>query len=166
VEEYSVRTMPTRDELKAIIDQMPPEKLDLVHMNLESILHPPVLHPQVEQIMRRSEELQRELVERLPQLQAGCKPETIRGFDGGGGIGCGPGLRNQGGYSYSWFEGITHVTHRLMIHAGREMDIVERLQLTEDETMLIFEQEIYAEGRIVKRKEEFPVTPAGEPSPR
>jgi hypothetical protein len=97
-EEYSVRIMPTRDELKAIIDRMPPEKLDLVHMNLESILHPPVLHPQVEQIMRRSEELQRELAERLPQLQAGCKPETIRGFDGGGGIGCGPGLRNQGGY--------------------------------------------------------------------
>jgi hypothetical protein len=154
--------MPTRDELKAIIDRMPPEKLDLVHMNLESILHPPVLHPQVEQIMRRSEELQRELAVRLPLLQAGCKPETIRGFDGGGGIGCGPGLRNQGGYSYSWFEGITHVTHRLMIHAGREMDIVERLQLTEDETMLIFEQEIYAEDRIVKRKEEFPVKPSAE----
>jgi hypothetical protein len=154
--------MPTRDELKAIIDRMPPEKLDLVHMNLESILHPPVLHPQVEQIMRRSEELQRELAVRLPLLQAGCKPETIRGFDGGGGIGCGPGLRNQGGYSYSWFEGITHVTHRLMIHAGREMDIVERLQLIEDETMLIFEQEIYAEDRIVKRKEEFPVKPSAE----
>jgi hypothetical protein len=154
--------MPTRDELKAFIDQMPPEKLDLVHTNLESILNPPVPDPQIERIIRRSEEFQRELSERLPQLQAGCKPETIRGFNGGGGFGCGPGLRNQGGYSYSWFEGITHVTHRLMIHAGREMDIVERLQLTEDETKLIFEQEIYAEGRIVKRKEEFPVAPMGE----
>jgi hypothetical protein len=131
--------MPRRDELKTIIDQMPPEKLDLVHMNLESILHPPVLDPQIEQIMRRSEQLQRELVNASPS----CRLDA-----------------NQG-YTYSWFEGITHVTHRLMIHAGREMDIVERLQLTEDETMLIFEQEIYAEGRIVKRKEEFPVTPAG-----
>jgi hypothetical protein len=51
-----------------------------------------------------------------------------------------------------------------MIHAGREMDIVE--QLTEDETKLIFEQEIYAEGRIVKRKEEFPVVPMGESFPK
>jgi hypothetical protein len=60
--------MPTRDELKVFIDQIPPEKLDLVYMNLESILHPhpPVLDPQIEQIMRRSAELQRELVERLP----------------------------------------------------------------------------------------------------
>ncbi len=33
---------------------------------------------------------------------------------------------------------------------------------TEDETMLIFEQEIYAEGRIVKRKEEFPIARTGE----
>ena len=53
-----------------------------------------------------------------------------------------------------------------MIHAGREMDIVERLQLTEDETMLIFEQEIYAEGRTVKRKEEFPVAPTSESFPK
>jgi hypothetical protein len=158
--------MHTRDELKALIDQMPPEKLDLFQMNLESILNPPVIAPQIERTMRRAEELQRELVERLPQLQAGCKPETIRGFDGGGGIGCGPGQRNQGGYTYSWFEGITHVTHRLMIHAGREIDIVERLQLTEDETKLIFEQEIYAEGRIVKRKEEFPVATMGESLPK
>ncbi len=44
------------------------------------------------------------------------------------------------------------------------MDIVERLQLTEDATMLIFEQEIYAEGRIAKRREEFPVNPAGDSS--
>lgn len=93
--------MRTPDELKAFIDQMRLEKLDMVHMNLESILHPPTPDPQIEEMMRRSEKLQRELMERLPQLQAGCKPETIRGFDGEGGIGCGPGLRNQGGYTYS-----------------------------------------------------------------
>jgi hypothetical protein len=117
--------MPTRDELKAFIYQMPPEKLELVYRNLESIIHPPVLDPQIERIMLRSEELQRGLMERLPQLQAGCKPETIHGFAGGRGIGCGPGLRNQGEYTYSWFEGITHVTHRLIIHAGREVDVVD-----------------------------------------
>jgi hypothetical protein len=47
---------------------MPPEKLDLVYINLESILHPPVPDPQIELIIRRSEEFQRELSERLPQF--------------------------------------------------------------------------------------------------
>lgn len=37
------------------------------------------------------------------------------------------------------------------------MDFVERLQLSEDKKTLIYEQEIYAEGRSVKRREEFPV---------
>jgi hypothetical protein len=39
------------------------------------------------------------------------------------------------------------------------MDIVDLLQLAEDDTKLIHKLEIYAEGRVVKRKEEFPVTP-------
>ena len=65
----------------------------------------------------------------------------------------------QGQHAYSWWEDITWVTHRLMLHAGREVDIVDRLQLTEDETKLICEQEIYVEGCVVKSKEEFPVVP-------
>jgi hypothetical protein len=160
-QDYPDRIMPTRDELKAIIDLMPPEKLDLVRMNLESILNPPVLAPEVEQMMRRAEEFTKQLQERLPQLQAGCKPETIRGFGGGGGFGSGPGLRGgQGEHAYSWWEGITYVTHKLMLHAGREVDSIQRLQLTEDESKLIFELEIYAEGRTVKWKEEFLVVQA------
>jgi hypothetical protein len=152
--------MPTRNDLKTLIDEMPPEKLDVVRMNLENILHPPAPNAKVERIIRRSEEFQKQLPERLKQLQAGCKPETIRGFSGGGGFGAGPGLRGgQGQVAYSWWEDITYVTHRFVLHGGREMDIVERLQLAEDDTKLIHELEIYAEGRVVKRKEEFPVIP-------
>ena len=152
--------MLTRDDLKALIDELPPEKLDLARLNLESILHPPALDPKIERMMRRSEEMQNQLPERLKQLQAGCKPETILGFYGGGGFGSGPGLRGgQGEMAYSWWENITYVTHRMMLHAGREMDIVERFQLTEDERKLIYKSEIHAEGRVVKRTEEFSVTP-------
>jgi hypothetical protein len=62
--------------------------------------------------------------------------------------------------AYSWWEDITYVTHRMMLHAGRELDIVERLHLTDDETKLIYEQEVYAGRRVVKRKEEFSVAEA------
>ena len=71
--------MASRDELKTLIDQMPEEKLDLVRMNLESILRPPAPNPLVEKIMRRSEEFQKQLPDRLKQLQAGNPPDSIRG---------------------------------------------------------------------------------------
>jgi hypothetical protein len=71
----------------------------------------------------------------------------------------GPLRGGQGEVAHSWWEDITYVTHRFVLHAGREMDIVKRLQLAEDDTKLIHELEIYAEGRVVKRKEEFPVIP-------
>ena len=83
-EEYAGRIMPTRDALKTLIDEMPPEKLDLVRMNLESILHPPAPDLRIERMIRRSEEFREQLPGRLEKLQAGCKPETIRGFSGGG----------------------------------------------------------------------------------
>ena len=79
--------MPTRDELKAIIDRLPYEKLDLAGLNLESILHPPVSNPRIEQFRRRSEEFQKQLPERLKQLQAQSDPSVIRGFAWLGGPG-------------------------------------------------------------------------------
>jgi hypothetical protein len=150
--------MALRDELKILIDQMPDEKLDLVRMNLEDILHPPALNPWVEEIMHRSEEFQKQLPDRLKQLQAGNPPGSVRGFSGGGGFGSGPPpMKGNGAHSYSWQEGRAHVVHTLRLHEDHEIDFVERLQLTEDEKTLVYEQEIYAEGRSVKRREEFPV---------
>jgi hypothetical protein len=42
------------------------------------------------------------------------------------------------------------------LHAGHDIDIVERLEVTVDERFLLYEQELYSGGRVVKRKEEFP----------
>ena len=72
--------MATREELKALIDELPEEKLGLASLNLESILHPPAPNPRIEQFIQRSEEFQKQLPERLKQLQAGGDPSVLRGF--------------------------------------------------------------------------------------
>ena len=64
--------MPTRDELKALIDRLPYEKLDLADFNLESILHPPISNPRIEQFRQRSEEFQK-TVTRTTQAIGGAK---------------------------------------------------------------------------------------------
>jgi len=145
--------MPTREELISLINQMPEAKLDLVRVNLESILNPPAPNPMMEKMMRRSEEFRAELPERLKQLQAGNSPEIPRGFHGYG---------SGTGFSYSWQENRAHVTHRVQLHGGHEIDFVDRLELSEDETTLLYEQEIYAGGRSVKRREEFLVAEGEE----
>ena len=148
--------MVSRDELKILIDRLPEEKIGLVRNNLEYILHPPVL-PTVEMMMRRTDDLESELPERLKILRAGNSPESIRGF-GGGGFGSGPEpLRRNVEYSMSWQEGRARVKHTVLLHEGHEVDFVERVQLTDDERTLIYGQEIYFGGRCVNRKEEFQV---------
>lgn len=150
--------MATRGELKTLVDQMPEESLDLVQANLQSILNPPAPNPMVEKIIQRSEELRNQLPERLKRLQAGNPPNSILGFYGGGGFGSGPPpKRGNGEQSYSWQEGRASVKHRLVLHEDHEIDFVERLELTGDEKTLIYEQEIYSEGRTLRRREEFPV---------
>lgn len=140
--------MPTREELKSLIDQMAEEKLDRVRVNLENILNPPAPNPRMEKMMRLSEEFEGQFPERLKQLQAGNSPEIPipRGFHEYG---------SGSGFSYSWQENRAHVTHSVQPHGGHEIDFVDRLELSDDEMTLIYEQEIYAGGRSVKRREEF-----------
>ena len=145
--------MPTREELKSLIDQMPEAKFELVRVNLESILNPPRPDPRMEKMQRLSEEFRAQLPERLEQLQAGNSPEIPRGFYGFG---------TGTGFSYSWQENRTHVTHKSQLYGGHVIDIVDRLEVSEDKATLIYEQEIYAGGRSVRRREVFPVTEVKE----
>lgn len=145
--------MPTLEELKSIIEQMPETKFELVRVNLESILNPPRPDPLMEKMQRRAEEFQAELQERLKQVQAGMSPEIPRGFHG-----CG----HASGCSYSWQENRVHVTHKSQLYGGHVIDTVDRMELSEDGTTLIYEQEIYAGGRSVRRKEVFPLTEANK----
>ena len=154
--------MATREELKALIDQIPDGQLDSVNANLNYILHPPAPNPRVEQFKQRSEEFRKQLPERLKQLQAGNNPNGISGFIGGGGAGA-IGIERQaayGRYSHSWQEDTTHVTHWMILHAGHEMDIIERLKISDDGKFLCYQQELHSCGHEIKRQEKFPLTDA------
>jgi len=151
--------MAPRDELKSLIDQIPEDKLKSVRMNLESILHPRPSNPVIEKMERRSEEIRKQLPERLKQLQAGNRPGMSFGFIGGDSFAAGPAPhKGSGECAHTWREGRAHVKHKLLFHEDREIDIVERLEITEDERTLVYEQEIFVEGRSVKRREEFTLT--------
>lgn len=149
--------MISRDELKILIDRLPEEKIGLVRNYLEYILDPPVL-PTLEMMVRRADDLESELPERLKQLRAGNSPESICGLGGGISFGSGPArLKRNVEYSMSWEEGRARIKHTLLLHEDHEVDFVDRLQLSDDETTLIYEQEIYFGGRSVNRREEFQV---------
>ena len=141
--------MPTREELKSLIDHMPEAKLELVQVTLESILNPPRLDPQIEKLQekmqRHSEEFREQLPERLKQLQAGNSPEIPRGFGFGTGT----------DFCYSWQENQVLVMHKSQLYGEHLIDIVDRLEMSDDQSTLIYDQEIYAGGRSVKRREEF-----------
>jgi hypothetical protein len=120
--------------------------------------------PRIEKILRRSEEFQKQLPERLKQLEAGSRTETIRGWAMMGGFGHWLDPREAyGSHEYSWQEHSAHVRHKFALLAGHEMDIVERRQMTEDDKTLVFEQEIYCGGRKVKRAE-FSVAQSAGPN--
>jgi hypothetical protein len=65
--------MATREELKALIDQLPEEKLGLASLNLESILHPPALNPESNSL----DSAQKNSRSSYPSDSSNCRREAI-----------------------------------------------------------------------------------------
>lgn len=80
---YPLSTVATRDELKALIDQLPEPRLEIVRNMLEHHVHPPQPRPEIEQMQRRSQEYKERVEQRFRETG---KPGTIRGMAGGGGM--------------------------------------------------------------------------------
>jgi hypothetical protein len=69
--------MATHDELKALIEQLPEPRLEMVRMMLEHHVHPPQPKPEIERMRQRSEDYREQVLERFRETR---KPGT-----GGGG---------------------------------------------------------------------------------
>ncbi len=74
--------MADRAALHALIDQLPDDKLDNVHMMLDHVLQPPPT-PETEWLLLRNEELHTRFHEHVEQIRAGKKSGFIMGSAGG-----------------------------------------------------------------------------------
>jgi hypothetical protein len=156
--------MVTREELKALIDQLPEPEIEMVRQMLEQLIHPPPpSRPEVERMRQRSRAY-KNLVEQ--RFQETHRPATIGGMGGsGGGIG-GSGLFGEhegtpfGRNEFHYWDDKALVHQSLANFDGQAIELMERLSLSPDRTKLHCSLEISSGGRTVNYTEEFPITNA------
>ena len=107
--------------------------------------------PEMERMQRQSQEYKRLVEQRFRETQ---KPGTIGGMDGGGIIGMheGVGFGKQG---FHYWDGKALV--KLHLFDGHELEIMERLSISEDRTKLSCVIELSTAGRTVRHTEDFTV---------
>ena len=151
---YPLSTVATRDELKALFDQLPEPRLEIVRNMLEHHVHPPEPRPEIEQMQGRSREYKERVEQRFRETR---KPGTIGGMAGGGSMGMPQGTPfGRQGFSYWDEKALVHQT--LQSFEGQELEIMERLSLSPDRTRLSCVVELSSGGRTVNFTEEFPIT--------
>lgn len=149
--------MATREELKALIDQLPEPRLEAVRKMLEHHVHPPTPRPEIEQMQRRSQEYKERVEQRFRETR---RPGTIGGMGGGGSMGMHEGTPfGRQGFSYWDEKALVHQT--LQSFDGQELEIMERLSISPDRTKLSCVLELSSGGRTVNYTEEFPIANAG-----
>jgi hypothetical protein len=153
--------MPTRDEVKATIDQLPEALLVHAGAMLENLLNPPPRHPEMERMRQRARNY-RSLVEQ--RFRETRKPGTIGGMSGGGSAGMHEGTPfGRQGFHYWDEKALVHQS--LQSFDGQEIEVMERLSFSADRTMLICALEISSGRHTVKYQEEFPAFPAAGEEP-
>jgi hypothetical protein len=150
--------MPTRDEVKAIVDQLPEALLVHAGVMLEALLNPRPRRPEIERMQQRARNY-RSLVEQ--RFRETRKPGTIASMGGGGSAGMHEGIPfGRQGFHY-WDEKAL-VRQTLESFDGHEIEVMERLSLSADRSVLVCALEISSGGRTVNYHDEFPALRVGE----
>jgi hypothetical protein len=124
--------MASRDDLKALIDQLPEPRLEMVRQMLERRVHPPPPRPEIENMQRRSREYKNLVEQRFRETR---KPGTIGGMVGGGNMGTHEGTP-FGRRSFSYWDKKALVHQTLQSFDGQELEIMERLSISHDHKKL------------------------------
>lgn len=149
--------MPSRDELKAQIDNLPDNCLEMVNTLLQHYINPPPPPPpEMERMRKRGQEFRRIVEERYRETQT---PETGAcmgtGFGGSGFRGIHKGTPH-GVTSFSYWDGKALVQQALHSYDGQDVEIMERFAFDARRTKLLFTIEAASGGRTVRHDEEFP----------
>jgi hypothetical protein len=145
--------MATREELKALIDQLPESRIDSVKKLLEHNVNPRRPDPEMERMHRKSQEYRRLVQERFRQTQ---KPGTLGTMNVGG-----VSFMHEGvGYadqSFDYWDGKARVIQTLHQFDGCAIEVMQRLSISEDRKKLSCAIELSSGGRTVSHTEEFPI---------
>jgi hypothetical protein len=145
--------MATREELKALIDQLPESRIASVKKLLEHSVNPRRPDPEMERMHQRSQEYRRLVEERFRQTQ---KPGTLGAMSVGG-----VSFMHEGvGYadqSFDYWDGKARVIQTLNQFDGCAIEVMQRLSISEDRKNLSYAIELSSGGRTVNHTEVFPI---------
>lgn len=148
--------MASRDELKALIDQVPEPGLEAVRRMLEHHVNPPPPRPEIERMQRSSQNYKRAVEQRFRETR---KPGTIGSMGGGGISGMHEGTP-FGRHGFQYWDDKALINQTLHSFDGQELEVMQQLSLSPDGTKLFCVLELSSGGRMVRHEEEFPVTEA------
>src|SRR5579875_2538591 len=120
--------MSNREELKALIDQLPEENLFHVEAMLRFHLSPPKPRPEIEALRRRVDEYRSQVLRRFQETR---KPGTygIGSMGSAGSFGEYKG-RSFGRRSFHYWDDKALVYQSIQHLDGHEIEVVERLSVT------------------------------------
>jgi hypothetical protein len=148
--------MASRDELKALIDQLPENCLEMVRQMIEHEIHPPAPRPEIERMQQRSRNYRRLVEQRFRETR---KPGTIGTMGGTGFSSMHEGVPfGRQGFHYWDDKALVHQS--LQSFDGQEIEVMERLSFSPDRTKLLCVVELSSGGLMVRHEEEFPTTEA------
>jgi hypothetical protein len=151
--------MPTRDELKALIDQLSEVHLDAVGMMLQHRLNPPPPRPEIEHMQQRGMDYRKNVLKRFRETR---KPGTL-------GTGGGTGFSDMhegvpfGRQGFHYWDDKALVHQSLQFFDGHEIEVMERLSFSPDRTSLVCALEITSGGRTVRYQDDFPTSRQDSP---
>jgi hypothetical protein len=148
--------MPTREELKALIDQMPEDQLASVEAMLLHRLNPPKPMPEFEAMMSRSQEYRQQVMRRFQETG---RSGTRGGIGSGGGSFGGHEGRSSGRWGTHYWDDKALVEQSTQHFSGHEIEVMERLSISEGRS-LCCAIELSSGGKTVRFSEEFPLRTA------
>ncbi|HEX3445858.1 MAG TPA: hypothetical protein VHS80_14165 [Chthoniobacterales bacterium] len=145
--------MTTREELKALIDQLPESQLQMVQTMLNHQINPAPPNLDIERMQKRSRNYRTMVEQRFRETG---KPGTIRSMGGSGFSGMHESTPfGRHGFHYWDVKALVHQS--LQSFDGEKIEVMERLSFSQDRATLICALELSSSGKTVRHEDAFPL---------